>query len=163
MEAEKKMTRTWTLVIALAVLMGSVCMGQDSYLTMAPAGLNIAGLNPLSMGNAGSLTMAPSTSISDEASLTATLTGVQNNLAIFEGCSIETGLPMNMCPFWGNLPDFGQSQSGMGLQQPGQTITTGNVTGMMPASFGLSNMSALSIGSFDTLQITGINGLLGNP
>jgi len=131
------MTRTWALIVALALVWGSVCAGQQGYADMAPGGLSLTELVP--MGDAASFSMLPS---SNGASLTQTLTGVQNTLTTFQQCTIESGLPEDMFPYWSGLPEFTQIESGMGMQPPEQMMATFNIAEGLPAFSGqLANVA----------------------
>jgi len=155
------MTRTWTLIVGLALVWGSVCAGQQDYADMAPGGLSLTGLIPT--GDAASFSMLPS---SDGASLTQTLTGVQNTLTMFEQCTIESGLPEDLFPYWSGLPEFTQIECGMGMQPPEQMMATFNIAEGLPAFSGqLANFSLPITGLTNdgTFLMPDFAGLATNP
>jgi len=138
------MVRTWALTIALAVLWGSVCTGQQGYEVMAPAGLGEGGLTLAGLSF-------------DQASMNQTLAGVQAQLTVFEQCNLETGLPSMVMPSWAGMLDLGQ------IQAP-QMMTTIDLGNMLSLSGGQSSnttlpMTGLTIGSFDMGQFQSLSGL----
>lgn len=156
------MARTWTLMIGLAVLWGSVCTGMEGYTAMAPAGIEVTGLGLT--GDFSGLIMGPGGG--DGAWLAPTLEGVQANLSIFEQSDGLSGLPMNLCPYWGNLPEVAQIQTGMGLKPPAQMITSINVAEGLPGIAGQSGNVAVPLSGFTTDSFGAIqmpNSLIGNP
>jgi hypothetical protein len=149
------MVRTWALMIGLALLWSSVCTGQDLYVDMAPTGIELTGMTPLSYNSL--FTVAPETN-SDGPRLDQTLAGVQANLSIFEQSDAASGLPLNLSPYWGNLPNMSQIQSGMGVQQPQDISTFINIANASPNSTGLLNglgvpISGLTINGADAFQM----------
>jgi hypothetical protein len=147
------MVRTWALTIGLALLLGSVCVGQQGYVDMAPIGIELTGMTPLNY-NGGFTQGSP---IGDGPWLTQTLEGVKANLAVFEQCGGTNALPMDLLPYWGNLPDMSQMQTGTGLQQPEQIGSLIDIGGI-PNSTGLPinlvlPISGLTVDMINTFQL----------
>jgi hypothetical protein len=155
------MTRTWTLMIGLALLWGSVCAGQQGYADMAPGGLSLAGLVP--GGDFASFSMLPG---SDGSSLTQTLEGVQANLTTFEQCTVQSGLPVDLFPYWSGLPEFAQIESRMGMQPPEQMITSLNIGDGLPLFSGQFANVALPVSTLSmdsVITMPDFAGLATNP
>ena len=154
------MTRTWTLIVALALLWGSVCAGQQGYADMAPGGLSLTGLIPT--GDFAGLSMVPS---GDGSSLTGTLEGVQGTLATFEQCTVETGLPEDLFPYWSGLPEFSQIESGMGLQSPELMIGSFSIGEGLPGfttQFGSLTLPVSGLTTDGTFQMPDFASLIAN-
>lgn len=144
------MVRTWALTIGLAVLWGSVCMGQQGYGTMTGDYWRYEAMAPAGLG--GSTLNLPGLSF-DQTSMNQTLAGVQANLGVFEQSSLDTGLPLNLTPNWSGLSALGEIQSGSDLQST-QMMTAIDLGSLLALPSGQSSNTTLSLPGLTISPIT---------